>query len=68
MDWVAKDHNDHLVSTPCYVQGLQPPDQAALSHRIDTKRAMSSSPGDPRWKKPYRLMLHPILLILHMLG
>jgi len=31
MAWVEKDHNDR-VSTPCYVQGLQPPDQAAQSH------------------------------------
>ena len=30
--WVEKDHNDHLVSTPCYVQGRQPADQAAQSH------------------------------------
>jgi len=27
MLWVEKDHIDHLVSTPCYVQGHQPPDQ-----------------------------------------
>ena len=32
MAWVEKDHNDHLVTAPCYVQGRQPPDQAALSH------------------------------------
>jgi len=32
MAWVEKDHNDHLVSTPCYVQGHHPPDQAAQSH------------------------------------
>ena len=32
MTWVEKDHSDHLVSTPCYVQGRQPPDQAAQSH------------------------------------
>ena len=32
MAWVEKDHNDHLVSTPCYVQGRQPLDQAAQSH------------------------------------
>ena len=32
MAWVEKDHNDHRVSTPCYVQGRQPPDQAAQSH------------------------------------
>ena len=32
MAWVEKDHNDHLVPTPCYVQGHQPPDQAAQSH------------------------------------
>jgi len=32
MAWVEKDHNDHLVSTPCYVQGCQPPAQAAQSH------------------------------------
>jgi len=32
MAWVEKDHNDHGVPTPCYVQGHQPPDQAAQSH------------------------------------
>ena len=32
MAWVEKDHNDHVVSTPCYVQGHQPPDPAAQSH------------------------------------
>jgi len=32
MAGVEKDHNDHLLSTPCFVQGLQPPDQAAQSH------------------------------------
>jgi len=32
MAWDEKDYNDHLVSTPCYVQGRQPPDQAAQSH------------------------------------
>jgi len=32
MAWAEKDHNDHLVSTPCYVQGRQPADQAAQSH------------------------------------
>ena len=32
MTWVEKDHNDHLVSAHCYVQGRQPPDQAAHSH------------------------------------
>ena len=32
MAWVEKDHNDHPVSTPCYVQGHQPPNQAAQSH------------------------------------
>ena len=32
MAWVEKDHNAHLVSTPCYVQGCQPPDRAAQSH------------------------------------
>jgi len=29
MAWVEKDYNDH---DPCYVQGRQPPDQAAQSH------------------------------------
>ena len=29
MAWAEKDLKDHLVSTPCYVQGGQPPDQAA---------------------------------------
>jgi len=32
MAWVQKDHNNHPVSTPCYVQGCQPPDQADQSH------------------------------------
>ena len=32
MAWVEKDHNAHLVLTPCYVQGHQPADQAAQSH------------------------------------
>ena len=32
MAWVEKDHNDHSVPTPCYVQGRQPPDRAAQSH------------------------------------
>ena len=32
MAWVEKDHSDHLVPTPCYVQGHQPADQAAQSH------------------------------------
>jgi len=31
MAWVEKDHNDHLISNPCYLQGHQPPDQAAQS-------------------------------------
>jgi len=32
MAWVEKDRKGHLVSTPCYVQGHQPPDQAVQSH------------------------------------
>jgi len=32
MAWAEKDHNDHLVSTPYYVQGHQPVDQAVQSH------------------------------------
>jgi len=32
MAWVEKDHNAHPVPTPHYVQGRQPPDQAAQSH------------------------------------
>jgi len=32
MAWIEKDHNAHPVPTPCYVQGLQPADQAAQSH------------------------------------
>jgi len=31
MAWVEKDHSDHPVSTPCYVQGRQPADQAATT-------------------------------------
>ena len=32
MAWVEKDLKEHRVSTPCYVQGCQPPDKAAQSH------------------------------------
>jgi len=32
MAWVEKDHNAHLVSTSCYMQGRQPAAQAAQSH------------------------------------
>jgi len=32
MAWVEKDHNAHLIPTPCYVQGRQPAAQAAQSH------------------------------------
>jgi len=32
MAWVGKDHNAHLIPTPCYVHGRQPADQAAQSH------------------------------------
>jgi len=32
MACLKNDHNDHLVPTPCYVQGCQPPDLAAQSH------------------------------------
>ena len=35
MAWVEKDHNAHPISSPAiagYVQGRQPPDQAAQSH------------------------------------
>jgi len=32
MAWVEKDHNAHLNSAPCYVQGRQPAAQAAQSH------------------------------------
>ena len=32
MAWVEKDHSDDPVPTPCYMQGRQPPDQAAQSH------------------------------------
>ena len=32
MAWVEKDHSDHWVPTPCYVQGHQPAAQAAQSH------------------------------------
>jgi len=34
MAWVEKDHSAHPVPTPCYVQGRQPPNQAAQSHMI----------------------------------
>ena len=32
MAWVENNHSDHPVSAMCYVQGRQPPDQAAQSH------------------------------------
>ena len=32
MAWVEKDHNDHPVLTPCYVQSCQPLEWAAQSH------------------------------------
>ena len=32
MAWVEKDHSDHPVSTPCYVQGRQPLDLSAQRH------------------------------------
>ena len=32
MAWVEKNHNGHLVTPSCYVQGRQPLDQAAQSH------------------------------------
>ena len=32
MAWVEKDLRDHLVPTPCYMQGRQPADQAAQRH------------------------------------
>jgi len=32
MAWGVKARNDHLASTPCYVQGHQPLDKAAQSH------------------------------------
>ena len=32
MALVEKDHNAHLISAPCYVQGRQPADQAAQNH------------------------------------
>jgi len=31
MAWVEKDHSDDPVSSPCYVQGYRPADQAAQS-------------------------------------
>ena len=35
MAWVEKDLKDHLVSTPCYVQGCQPLEQAAEIYFMD---------------------------------
>jgi len=32
MAWVEKKRRDNVVSTPCYMQGCQPVDQAAQSH------------------------------------
>jgi len=42
MAWAEKDHNDHLVSTPYYVQGHQPVDQAVQSH-IQPEKAETNS-------------------------
>ena len=33
MAWVGKDHNDHLVSTPCCVQGHQLLEGNGISHK-----------------------------------
>jgi len=40
MAWVEKDHNDHPVPTPCYVQSHQPPDQAAQSHNFSCQTSV----------------------------
>jgi len=44
MTWVEKDHNAHPVTTPCYVQGRQPADQAAQNEvnafSLTTKRTL----------------------------
>jgi len=46
MAWVEKDHSDYPVSTPCYVQGRQPPDQPAQSHILPAHREHNLSlPG-----------------------
>ena len=45
--WIEKDHKDHRVSTPCYVQGCQPLDQAAQSHIPSRDGASTASWGNP---------------------
>jgi len=62
MAWVEKDHNDHQVSTPCYVQGRQSPDQAAQSLRptlLPERTAQSLRPLKAKiWLQP--LVYHSI--------
>ena len=43
--WVAENQKGHLVPTPCYVQGRQPPDQAAQSHRLPSLALNASKDG-----------------------
>ena len=35
MAWVEKNHDTHLVSTPCYVQGRQPADQSHIQPGLE---------------------------------
>ena len=46
MAWAEKDHSDHLVSTPCYVHGHQPPDQAAQKTAPGTEQC-----GPTGWRQ-----------------
>jgi len=45
MAWVAKDHSAHPVPTPCYVQGRQPADQAAVHWSILGPTTWGRNPG-----------------------
>jgi len=63
MAWVEKDHNDHRVSTPCYVQGRQPADQAAQSH-IQPGLECLQRWGNPRQNMWVAVASH-VLHLLH---
>jgi len=52
MAWVEKDHSDHVVSTPCYVQGHQSPDQAAQSHIQPGLECLQGCTEQPRAEWP----------------
>jgi len=61
MAWVEKDHNDHLVSTPCYVQGHQPADQAAQSP-IQPGLNASKHALAPIWNLQHSYEFHEVFI------